>query len=159
MRYTVILEPEPEGGYSVHCPALPGCANQGESIEEALENIGQGIQDSLTAWAEEGLAPPPDSADSLAEELDEVLAARAEEGLPLTIETREVEVAFESAPAAAAAPAPPDRVPVVLTVPDDPRGGSLKRGALRAFIRHAGMTPEEFLDYVGHEADLHDDER
>jgi antitoxin HicB len=36
-HYTIILHPEPEaGGYSVTVPALPGCAAQGETIEEAI---------------------------------------------------------------------------------------------------------------------------
>lgn len=36
-RYTIILYPEPEeGGYSVIVPALPGCATQGDTLEEAI---------------------------------------------------------------------------------------------------------------------------
>jgi predicted RNase H-like HicB family nuclease len=35
-KYTVILIPEEEGGYSVEVPALPGCYTQGETREEAL---------------------------------------------------------------------------------------------------------------------------
>ena len=34
--YTVILEPEPDGGYVVHCPSLPGVVTEGETVEEAL---------------------------------------------------------------------------------------------------------------------------
>jgi antitoxin HicB len=37
LRYTVILIPEDEGGYSVDVPALPGCYTQGETKEEAIE--------------------------------------------------------------------------------------------------------------------------
>ena len=33
---TVILEPEEDGGYSVHCPSLPGCSSQGDTVEEEL---------------------------------------------------------------------------------------------------------------------------
>ncbi len=36
LRYTVILVPEEEGGYSVEVPALPGCYTQGETREEAI---------------------------------------------------------------------------------------------------------------------------
>ena len=39
MRYTVIVEAEEEGGFHVWCPALKGCHSQGETQEEALENI------------------------------------------------------------------------------------------------------------------------
>lgn len=37
--FPIILQAEPEGGYSVSNPALEGCYSQGETIEEALENI------------------------------------------------------------------------------------------------------------------------
>lgn len=39
MRYTVVLEQEPDGGFVVRVPALPGCVNQGDSREDALANI------------------------------------------------------------------------------------------------------------------------
>lgn len=44
MRYTVVLEKEPDGGYVVSVPALPGCASQGDSRDEALANIREAIQ-------------------------------------------------------------------------------------------------------------------
>ncbi|MEK7610138.1 MAG: type II toxin-antitoxin system HicB family antitoxin [Patescibacteria group bacterium] len=37
--FPIILEREKEGGYSVTNLALEGCYSQGETIEEALENI------------------------------------------------------------------------------------------------------------------------
>ena len=39
MRYTVILEREQDGGFVAHIPALPGCVSQGDTRQEALENI------------------------------------------------------------------------------------------------------------------------
>jgi len=39
MKYTVILEPQEEGGYTVQCLELPGAISQGETKEEAIENI------------------------------------------------------------------------------------------------------------------------
>ena len=40
-----ILEPDPEdGGYVVHCPALPGCYSQGDSRDEAIHNITEAIE-------------------------------------------------------------------------------------------------------------------
>lgn len=38
MKYTVILHPSEEG-YAVSVPGLPGCWSQGQSEQEALENI------------------------------------------------------------------------------------------------------------------------
>ena len=45
MKFTVVLERELEaGGYSVHVPALPGCHSQGETRDEALDNIKEAIE-------------------------------------------------------------------------------------------------------------------
>jgi len=44
MKYTVILEPQEEGGYTVRCLELPGAISQGETKEEALANIKQAIE-------------------------------------------------------------------------------------------------------------------
>jgi predicted RNase H-like HicB family nuclease len=44
MKYTVILEKEEEGGYSVQCLELPGAISQGETKEEALKNIEEAIE-------------------------------------------------------------------------------------------------------------------
>ncbi len=44
MQYKVVLRPSDEG-YSISCPALPGCWSQGETEEEALDNIKDAIHD------------------------------------------------------------------------------------------------------------------
>ena len=44
MKYTVILEPQDEGGYTVRCLELPGAISQGETKEEALANIKEAIE-------------------------------------------------------------------------------------------------------------------
>lgn len=59
MRYTIILEAEEEGGFHVWCPALKGCHSQGETQEEALENI----QEAMAAYLEslqDGRLPIPE---------------------------------------------------------------------------------------------------
>jgi len=43
MRYTVLLEPEQDGGFVVSVPALPGCISQGDTREDALANIREPI--------------------------------------------------------------------------------------------------------------------
>jgi predicted RNase H-like HicB family nuclease len=44
MRYTVVLEQEPDGGYVANVPALPGCVSQGDTRAEALTNIREAIE-------------------------------------------------------------------------------------------------------------------
>ncbi len=40
-------------GFDVHCPILPGCNSQGNTLEEALENIKDAIATYLEMVAEE----------------------------------------------------------------------------------------------------------
>ena len=44
MQLEVILEQSEEGGYTVYVPSLPGCISEGETIQEALTNIGEAIE-------------------------------------------------------------------------------------------------------------------
>ena len=46
MFYKVVLQ-KSEEGYSISCPVLPGCWSQGETEEDALENIKDAIEDYL----------------------------------------------------------------------------------------------------------------
>lgn len=44
LQYDVVFEKETDGGYSVWVPDLPGCASQGDNLEEAINNIKEAIQ-------------------------------------------------------------------------------------------------------------------
>jgi len=89
MKFTVVLSPEADGGYSVVCPAVPGCVSQGDSLADALANIREAILLCLEVRNEQGLFLPVETPELVAEEIRACLKDRAEEGLPLTIETRE----------------------------------------------------------------------
>lgn len=67
MKLSVTLDRDEDGVWIVECPAIPGCVSQGKTKAAALKNI------------EEAIAL--------------CLEVRNERGLPLTIETRQVEVA------------------------------------------------------------------
>ena len=60
------IEPDETGMLVAECPAIPGCVSQGRTEAEALDNIREAIAGCLEA--------------------------RAANGMPLTIEVREVEV-------------------------------------------------------------------
>jgi predicted RNase H-like HicB family nuclease len=66
MKFMVTIQRDEGGTWVVECPSIPGCVSQGPTKEEALKNI------------EEAIAL--------------CLEVRAERGLPLTIETRQLEV-------------------------------------------------------------------
>lgn len=61
LKFFVTLERDENGWYVADCPDLPGCASQGRSREEAINNIREAIAASLQTRAEAGLstmAPP-----------------------------------------------------------------------------------------------------
>ena len=53
MKYTVVLEPQEEGGLTVQCVEIPGAISQGETREEALANIKEAIELVLEVQREE----------------------------------------------------------------------------------------------------------
>lgn len=67
MKFNVTIDRDEDGVWIIECPAIPGCVSQGKTKDEALENIKEAIRLCLDV--------------------------RSEQGLPLTIETRQVEVA------------------------------------------------------------------
>lgn len=66
MKFNVTLDRDEDGVWIVECPSIPGCVSQGQTKDEAVENI----KDAIAAC----------------------LQVRAERGLPPTIETHQVEV-------------------------------------------------------------------
>ncbi len=67
MIFNITIERDEDGVWIAECPSIPGCFSQGDTKDEAVENIRDAIKVCLEV--------------------------RAERGLPLTIETRQVEVA------------------------------------------------------------------
>jgi predicted RNase H-like HicB family nuclease len=66
VKYLVTIDRDEDGVWVVECPSIPGCVSQGATRDEALASI----RDAIRACLE----------------------VRAERGMPLTIETHQVEV-------------------------------------------------------------------
>ena len=64
MKFTITMQQDEDGVYIAECPSIPGCVSQGVTEAEAEANIGDAIR--------------------------ECLAVRAQQGMPLTVSTREV---------------------------------------------------------------------
>jgi antitoxin HicB len=62
LTYTVVLVPDPEGGFCVSVPALPGCHTQGETEEEALEMAEDAIRCYVESLRLDGLPLPKEEA-------------------------------------------------------------------------------------------------
>lgn len=54
LTYRVLLKREPEGGYTVTVPSLPGCVTYGDTIEEAVEMAREAIELYLESLREDG---------------------------------------------------------------------------------------------------------
>ncbi len=54
LNYRVLLTPEPEGGFTVVVPALPGCITWGENLNHALEMAKEAIEGYIEVMKELG---------------------------------------------------------------------------------------------------------
>jgi predicted RNase H-like HicB family nuclease len=66
MKFLVSIDRDEDGIWIVECPSIPGCVSQGSTKDKALTNIRDAIRGCLEV--------------------------RAEHGMPLTVETHQVEV-------------------------------------------------------------------
>ncbi|OGO22081.1 MAG: hypothetical protein A2Y54_06805 [Chloroflexi bacterium RBG_16_51_16] len=66
MKFTITITRDEDGTYIAECPAIPGCVSQGKTEQEAERNIQEAIK--------------------------ECLEVRAEQGMPLTVATKQIEV-------------------------------------------------------------------
>ena len=48
LTFTVLVHDAEEGGYWAEVPAIPGCASQGDTFEELLENLYEAIEGCLS---------------------------------------------------------------------------------------------------------------
>ncbi len=61
LNYRLIFRPEPEGGYTVSVPALPGCTTYGQTLEEARAMAKDAIEAYLASMERQGETVPDDS--------------------------------------------------------------------------------------------------
>jgi antitoxin HicB len=75
LKYTIILVPEDNGGYSVEVPVLPGCYTQGETREEAISMAKEAIEVYLESCKAHGEPVPAETGvESLMVEVKEPVA-------------------------------------------------------------------------------------
>ena len=70
MKYRVLIEPDEDGVFVAEVPSLPGCITQGQTREEALENVKEAIAAYLESLQKHDEPIPP----AITEELVEVSA-------------------------------------------------------------------------------------
>lgn len=59
-QYSIVLTPEPEGGFTVTVPALPGCVTDGDNLESAKRNARETIECHLASMIKHGERIPLD---------------------------------------------------------------------------------------------------
>ncbi len=59
--YRIVLKKEPEGGYTVTVPALPGCITYGEDVEEAISMAEEVIELYIEELQSRGEEIPDDN--------------------------------------------------------------------------------------------------
>jgi len=69
LSYRILLRPEPEGGYTVIVPSLPGCITYGKNLKEAREMAVDAIKVYLASLRKHG-EPIVDDSDTLEGTLD-----------------------------------------------------------------------------------------
>ncbi len=57
-KLPLVLEPQSEGGYTVTCPLLPELITEGDTIEEALDNVSDALAAVLEAYEDLGKPLP-----------------------------------------------------------------------------------------------------
>ncbi|MBI4568387.1 MAG: type II toxin-antitoxin system HicB family antitoxin [Planctomycetes bacterium] len=57
-RIPLLLTPQPEGGYTVTSPALPELITEGDTAEEAVNNVRDALDAALELYADEGRPLP-----------------------------------------------------------------------------------------------------
>jgi antitoxin HicB len=57
-KIPLVLSPEPEGGYTVTSPVLPELLTEGDSLEQALENVRDALQAVLELYQDLGKPLP-----------------------------------------------------------------------------------------------------
>ena len=53
-RYKILLREEPEGGYTVTVPVLPGCVTYGKTLDEAIRMAREAIELYIEILTEKG---------------------------------------------------------------------------------------------------------
>lgn len=69
-QYNIMLKPEPEGGFTVLVPSLPGCVSFGETIEEARCMAKEAIEGFIESLIEHNQPIPEDDKAALVSQVE-----------------------------------------------------------------------------------------
>ncbi len=61
----VLIHPGEDGLWVAECPSLPGCVSQGDTREDAIQNIKEAIEAYIVVLKEDDLPVPEDNRDAL----------------------------------------------------------------------------------------------
>jgi len=140
MKYRVYLEPDEDGVFMATCPALPGCVSEGRTRVEATANIREAIEGYLKSLRKHGDPLPP----SILDEVNGVAGGPSYPWFPAARRSRHLEKRDTTLDEQ-------HRSHIILRRNDPPHRRlsvpnhkELAKGTLRALVREAGLTVEEF---------------
>jgi antitoxin HicB len=149
-KLPLVLEPQPEGGYTITCPLLPGLVTEADTLEEVMPHITDALRALVEGYEDLG-RPLPAVLQSLAPDSPFLIEAAIQ--LEIGWDTGKSLENYESSVAAnfliAAVESHrkwhhPDKG-VITSIPD---WGSkdLKQGTLRQIIRDLGLDWDDFTN-------------
>lgn len=80
--YTFVFDPDPDGGFVVTCPALPGLVTHGETLEAAREMALDAAEGYISILIEDGEQVPESDPPGIAPRYDQLAQTLRDENLP-----------------------------------------------------------------------------
>ena len=84
--YTFVFDPDPEGGYVVTCPALPGLVTHGQTLDEARRMAQDALEGFIEVLIEDGAQIPDSDAAAMLPRYDRLAHALRDEAAVPTLE-------------------------------------------------------------------------
>lgn len=80
--YTFVFDPDPDGGFVVTCPALPGLVTHGATMEEARAMALDAAEGYVSLLVEDGEAVPESDPPGIVPRFDQLAQTLRDENLP-----------------------------------------------------------------------------
>ncbi len=91
--YTFVFDPDPEGGFVVTCPALPGLVTHGGTFQEAREMARDAMEGFIETLLDDGEDVPPSDPPHAPSRFQTLAGTLRDQGAPPIFEQLSTEIA------------------------------------------------------------------